>query len=138
MWLRSRRVVALAVTAVIAVAGPAMAATWASNGSGKARATANVLAAPAGLSASASGSNVTVSVTVAPTSGPTPTAYRVDRTGPGSTFTANVCTITATAGVGSCTDRGTANKQTYTYTVYSRIGSNWLSATAATSLPVTA
>lgn len=131
MMLRSRRLAALTVTAVLGIAGPAAAATWVGNGGGKARVTATTLAPPSGVSHTLSGTVVTINVITAPRSGPVPTAYRVDRTVSGTTAV-GVCTVTAdSAGLGSCTDTGSKNNKLYTYTVFSRIGNLWVSASAA-------
>lgn len=88
---------------------------------------------------SASSSTLTISVTGAPTSGPVPTAYRVDRTSsvaPGPAT--GVCTIAATGGLGSCTDTALSAGTPYSYAIYSQIGSKWISSGSTAASGATA
>lgn len=119
-------VVTVATAAILLAAAPALAAGWTATGTAAASAKADSLSAPTAATAgSATSSTLTVSVTTKPATGPTPTTYRVDRTSPGTAT--GVCTITATAGTGSCTDTGLSPGTPYQYAIYSRIGTNWIS-----------
>jgi hypothetical protein len=73
-------------------------------------------------------------VTTKPSTGPTPTSYQVDRTAP--TTASPACNITVlTNGLGNCTDSGPLTPGTpYTYSVKSKIGTNWVSATTLTGV----
>lgn len=129
--MKARAHVVMAATAAIILAAvPAIASSWSATGSAVASSQANSLSAPnTATVGSATPSTLTISVKVAPNSGPTPTAYRVDMTSPGTNE--NVCTITAVAGVGNCTNSGLSAGTTYTYAVYSQIGTKWISAGSA-------
>ncbi len=83
-------------------------------------------------------SSTTIHVTwTAPSSGPAPAQYVVRRTAP---TTATVCTVSAPTV--ACDDTGLSPSTTYSYTVQSRIGTNWVSGqttavSATTSNPPT-
>jgi hypothetical protein len=126
-------IVAAAAVAAMAVPGVAMAAGWSvgSSATSAGGSKANTIAAAAAANGTTvTATTVTIAVTTKPASGPTPASYRVARTSataPGATATA--CTITADAGgLGSCQDTGLTASTAYTYSVFSRIGAKWESA----------
>lgn len=133
-------VVMAATAAILAVAAPAFAASWTAAGNAEASSRADSLSEPsAALVGSASSSTLTISVTGAPTSGPAPTAYRVDRTSsvaPGPAI--GVCTIAATGGINSCTDTGLSAATPYSYVIYSQIGAKWISSGSTAASGATA
>ena len=89
---------------------------------------AAVLGTPVVTTGGVTATSVTFTI-AAPTSGPTPTAYRVARTAP--TTAASVCTVTGSSG--SCTDTAPVAGTTNTYAVYAGLaGSSWESPTPRT------
>jgi hypothetical protein len=113
--------------------------TWLTDGSANATALAGSVAAPASVSVAATTStSVTIKVDAGPV-GAAPSSYRVDRTSstaPGAA--SGVCSVSSVGG--TCTDSsaGMTANTTYTYAVYSALGS-WVSssgtgATAQTTL----
>lgn len=129
---RGRAVLLGLPVVLVFLSGTALAASpWAATGSGTGAVASNHLAAPsAGNANTVTASSVTVAVTTKPSTGPTPTAYRVDRTSSAAPGAATaVCVITATNGLGSCTDNsaGLTPNTTYTYAVFSKIGASWTS-----------
>lgn len=129
MKTRTKTAVALAAAGLVVAGAGVAEAAWAPTGSGAGGAASTTVAAPAaGNAATATSSSVTVTVTAKPSSGPVPSAYRVDRTSstaPGAAT--GVCTIAASSGLGSCTDSGLQPATAYAYAVYSLIGSKWVS-----------
>lgn len=119
----------VAAIAVMAAAAPALAAAWSVAGAGLGSASATVLAAPTVTSSSSTATAATISVTAAPAAGPTPSSYRVDRTAP--VAAASVCTISGATG--SCSDTSPTPGVSNAYAVFSRVGSAWVAATAATT-----
>jgi hypothetical protein len=115
---------------VLGVAGVAFA-FWTVASSGAAgSAAADSLGVPTVSTSDVTASHVTINVTAAPTSGPAPTAYRVDRTGPG-TAVAGVCSITGSTG--SCVDPSPSAGSVNHYSVFGEIGASWVASTAATT-----
>lgn len=130
MKRRVRSAVPLAaVGAIVMVPAVAMAAAWSVAGAGLGSASATVLAAPAVTSSSSTATAATISVTAAPAAGPTPSSYRVDRTAP--VAATSVCTISGATG--SCSDTSPTPGVSNAYAVFSRVGSAWVAATAATT-----
>jgi hypothetical protein len=125
----SRRggVVAATVAAVLAVALPAWAYYALTSNTASRPVTAGSLGTPVTGTPSATATSVTFTV-AAPSSGVTPTGYRVDRTAPSAV--ASVCTFGTSAG-GTCTDSAPVAGQTNAYSVYALIGA-WQSITPAT------
>ena len=129
--MTARRLTALILTGLLAVL-VSMAPAWAFWATSTSPSTppsvvSDSLAAPSsGNLSGVTASSVSINITGAPSTGAAPTGYRVDRTG-GSTTTANVCGgISGTTG--SCTDTGLSGSTLYSYAVFSRLGTNWVSA----------
>src|SRR4051812_14172982 len=115
---------------VIGVAGVALA-FWSVTSSGASgSAAAASLTQPTVSTSNVAANNVTINVTAAPVNGPTPSAYRVARTGPGTPL-GSVCSITGSTG--SCDDPSPEQGATNSYSVYAQVGSNWEAATPATT-----
>jgi hypothetical protein len=128
--------VGVLLTAFMAVGGTAWA-SWAATGLGSGSATTATLAAPSGVSASTSTGATSVTVTwSAPSTGVTPTGYRVDRTNTSTGSTAPACGSSGSSllTTTSCTDASVPDG-TYRYTVVAT-RSGW-TATSATSSAVT-
>ena len=120
----------LAVVAVLALTGAAYAYWSASSTAASASAAAASLGTPTVSTSGVTFANVTVAVTAAPLTGPAPSSYRVDRTGPGATVS-GVCVITGATG--SCNDSSPVQGQVNQYSVFARLGTSWVAATAATT-----
>jgi acid phosphatase family membrane protein YuiD len=130
MKRRTLAAATLTPVGVLGVGGVAVAFWSVASTGATGTAAAAVLAAPSGVSTSAvTSSSVTINVTSAPSTGPAPTSYRVDRTGPSSA--PGVCSISGITG--SCNDPNPVGGQTNTYAVLSKLGDNWVSATSATT-----
>lgn len=100
-------------------------AYWTSSTSTSASAAATSLQPPATATASATGMTSTqIKVTAAPTTGPTPTGYKITRGG--TTVCANVSLNTA------CNDTNLAPGTAYTYAATSLLQTNWFSAGSTT------
>jgi hypothetical protein len=129
--MKRRALVATTLTplGVLGVAGVAFAFwTVASTGATGTAAADSLQPAQTVTTSGVTFSNVTVNVTAAPSTGPTPTSYRVDRTG--SSPVPGVCSISGSTG--SCADPSPVSGQTNSYAVYSLLGTSWVSSTAAT------
>jgi hypothetical protein len=132
-----RRFLTLAFAIFIALGATAASAAWVPSGSGSGTSTGTTLGVPTSVAANAV-NTTTVQVTwAAPGAGPSPSQYVVRRTAP---TTATVCTVSSPTA--TCPDTGLTASTTYSYTVQSRIGTNWVSAqsgtvTATTSAPPT-
>lgn len=130
---RRLTVYTIAATTVL-LPGMALAAFTASRSNASNQVGAGSLAAPAQASvgtSAVSATNVTINVNAAPATGFTPTGYKVTRTAP---TTGNVCTITATNGVGSCRDTSPVAGQNNYYAITSVLsGTAWTSLSAATA-----
>jgi hypothetical protein len=123
--MNRRRVVVLALATPLIALAPVQA--WAYYAFGSSSVTGTVTAASLGAP-SVSGSQAilggaTIKVTAAPSSGPTPSSYRVDRVSPSPAQ--GVCTISAVNN--SCNDSGASALSSNTYAVYSLLGTNWVS-----------
>jgi hypothetical protein len=125
---RRKLMTALAASGVVVLsAGAAQAAGWnaAGAGSGVGGATQVNAVANAGVSVTVvSSSQLDVTVTAAPASGPTPASYLIDDgatpvTGCGAVALNTVCHVT-----------GLAASSSHTFNVFSKLGNNWVSATA--------
>jgi hypothetical protein len=126
---RRKLMTALAASGVVVLsAGAAQAAGWNASGSGSGVGGATQVNAVANASVSVtavSSSQLDVTVTAAPTTGPTPAAYLIDEgatpvTGCGAVALNNPCHVT-----------GLTASSTHTFSVFSKLGTNWVSATAA-------
>jgi hypothetical protein len=110
----------------------ASAAAWTASGTGAATGAADSVSAPSAVSTTAqTSSTITLKVVTGPTSGSTPSSYRVDRTvgtSPGPAV--GVCTIGAVGG--TCDDINLSPSTNYSYVVRSRVGNNWVSAASGT------
>lgn len=136
----TRRVICGAGLAVIASLplglAAAAASTWKVGLQPKPTSTAQATTVPnppASLSSTTqTKTTITIMVVTGPVGGLKPSSYRVDRTSaaaPGAAV--GVCTINAVGG--TCTDNGPLTAATtYNYTVFSLIGTNWVSAKGAT------
>src|SRR4051812_27429959 len=91
----------LAPLGVIGISGVALAFWSVASSGATGSAAAASLTQPAVSTSDVAANNVTINVTAAPVNGPTPTAYRVARTGPGTPLN-SVCSITGSTG--SCDD----------------------------------
>jgi hypothetical protein len=130
--MKRRTLITAALTplGVLGVAGVALA-FWTVSSSGAAgSAAADSLGVPTVTTSDVTASNVTVNVTAAPTSGPTPTSYRVDRTAPGATVT-GICSITGSTG--NCADPNPTAGSPNSYSVYGQIGTSWVAVTPGTA-----
>lgn len=122
------RVVGVLTVASLALAVPALASGWGANGAGAAAAGAgSVNAVQSGsINVQAVGSTeLDVTVTATPSGGATPTGYQITR---GNT---TICASVTLNQV--CADKNLSPSTFYTYSVYSRIGSNWTSSAAQQS-----
>jgi hypothetical protein len=107
------------------VAAPAWAVFSVLSSDASGAAAAAVLGTPVVSTAAVTATSVTFTI-AAPTSGPTPSGYRVARTSP--TTAASVCTVGGSSG--SCADTAPAAGTTNTYAVYARLsGTTWESPT---------
>ena len=117
---RSSLVLVTALACAMAAGGSAWGA-WSSAGTGSGTAAATSLQPPASASAApttgATSTSITVTWTV-PSSGPSPTGYRVDRVSPAGT----VCTVSSSTF--TCNDTGRTPGTAYSYNVFSTI-TNW-------------
>lgn len=111
----------------VGVAAPAWAYWSVASSGATASAAAAALGVPGVGAKATSPTAVAVTVTT-PSSGPTPSAYRVDRTSPSPT--SDVCTVSGSSG--TCSAAAVAG-QTNTYAVYALLGSHWVSATPGTA-----
>jgi hypothetical protein len=133
---RRKLVVAVAAAnAAVLMTGTAFAVWTATATTATQSVPTDVITAPVAATATAaSTTSMTIAVTTKPSTGPTPTSYQVDRTAP--TTASPACNITVlTNGLGNCTDSGPLTPGTpYTYSVKSKIGTNWVSATTLTGV----
>lgn len=138
-----RKATVAAIVALIMVAATAAAFAWTKAGVGAGAAKAKSLTEPLTVSAAPTTGSTATSITISVTGGPaaasaTPSGYRVDRVSPAATA---VCTISGTTG--TCNDTGRTASTTYSYKIFSLIGSNlaapaWVSAGNATAGATTA
>jgi hypothetical protein len=123
-----RRALVVTFVAFVAFGATAASAAWAPGGSGSGTSAGQTLGVPTSVAASAINST-TIQVTwAAPAGGPAPSGYIVTRTAP---TTATVCTTNGATV--TCPDTGLTASTTYSYTVQSQLGTNWISATGAAS-----
>ena len=117
------------IVACITLGATAANAAWTPGAGATGTSAGLTLGLPTSPAATAT-SSTTIHVTwTAPSSGPAPAQYVVRRTAP---TTATVCTVSAPTV--ACDDTGLSPSTTYSYTVQSRIGTNWVSGqTAAVS-----
>ena len=128
--------VGVLLTVLMFVSGTAWAA-WTALGGGTGQATTGTLVAPSAVTATAVSGASSVGVTwTAPSTGVSPSGYRVDRTDTSSGSTVAACGSSSSSLVTgtSCTDTSVPDGS-YRYTVVA-IRSGW-TATSATSSPVT-
>jgi hypothetical protein len=127
--MRRQVVVATIAGAAVLVAGPAFALWNASVNatSTTALAAAGVQAPTTAAANAASSTSMSVTVTGVPSSGVVPTAFRVLR---GGTTVSGCDSLAINA---TCTDPGLAPGTQYTYAVYGRVGTNWVSTTSASA-----
>jgi len=128
-----RRFVTITIAVFVAFGATAAAAAWAPGGGGSGTSAGTTVGAPGSVAAAATGSTSIQITWAAPGSGPAPSQYIVKRTAP---TTATVCTVSAPTA--SCNDTGLTASTSYSYTVQSRIGTNWVSATSAASATTSA
>jgi hypothetical protein len=122
---RKRLLTCIAVTAAVTGAAlPAWAYVTATTATVSPSIQAQSILPPNGASAAATTGSTTSSITVSVTAGPgassaPPSGYRVDRVSPAA---AGVCYISGTTG--SCNDTGLSSGTSYSYNIFSVIGSN--------------
>lgn len=117
------------IVALMALVAPAWAFWTASASPAPQAVPTNSLSAPsAGNLSGVTASSIVINITGAPATGAAPSGYRVDRT-VGGTTTQNVCGG-ITGITGSCTDSGLNGGTLYSYAIFSKLGSNWISATS--------
>lgn len=132
MKRRSLAAATLTPVGVLGVGGVALAFWTVASTGATGTAAAAALAAPASVSTSnVTASSVTIHVDTIPATGPTPTSYRVDRTGPADVVATGICSISDSTG--SCADPSPKQGVTNTYAIFSKLGDNWVSATSATT-----
>lgn len=127
-------IIAAFAAALLGIAVPSWAYFSAVATSSISASASSLAAAQTATATPASTTSMTIAVTAKPATGPTPTAYRVDRT---STTTpgqkTDACAFTAALdGTGSCTDTGLSPGTAYSYAIYSQIGTQWVSSGSAT------
>jgi hypothetical protein len=126
---RSRLVLGLlAVATFLALASSAAYAAWSASASGQQPVATTTVDAPASASAAPVSASSTEISWQPPAAGATPSRYRVLRAGG-----ALVCEQAAPP----CSDTGLSPSTAYSYTVQSRVGLNWVSATTATASTTT-
>ena len=119
-----RRAATLVAGLLVVVLSPQGAlAAWSPGTGGTGTSTARNLGVPTSVAAAATGaSSIHISWAAPGGASPTPTQYIVRRTAPTTTI---VCSVGG--GVFACDDTGLTAGTTYTYSVESRIGTNWSS-----------
>jgi hypothetical protein len=123
-----RRFLACLVASFVALGAGTAFAAWSPGGNGSGRTLARAIGVPTSVSATALNSSTIQITWAAPGGGSvTPTQYVVRRTAPS---TATVCTVAPPTT--TCNDTGLAGSTTYSYTVESRIGTNWTSGPSGT------
>jgi hypothetical protein len=118
----------LAVAIVIGLASSAALAAWSASASGQRQVAATTVNPPASVTASAADWSSTTISWQQPAAGAPPSTYRVVRV---------PATVVCEQATPPCTDSGLVGSTSYTYDVYSRIGSSWVSATAARATTTT-
>jgi hypothetical protein len=133
---RRKLMTALAASGVVVLsAGAAQAAGWNASGSGSGVGSATQVNAVANASVSVtavSSSQLDVTVTAAPATGPTPATYLIEDGATPVTGCGAVALNTP------CHDTGLAASTTHTFNVFSKLGANWVSQTAASKSGTTA
>jgi len=131
-----RRLALMTVVSILGCAGIAGASSWAvvlTNGTHPAMSQSTSVDPPTGGTATNPNASSLLVSWVMPSTGATPTGYKVTRDGSavpgGSGCRAAITTISTTA---SCTDSGLAASTLYTYDVTALVGTHWKSVASST------